>query len=124
MGIESLKESHIKKLVKNMLDDLHCYYFMPVQSGFGSTTLDFLVCYRGSFIGIETKRPGISRLTVRQAATARSIQAAGGIVLIINSIETVESARNFLAARGKILQGGYQSPSYIECNQEATIIWP
>lgn len=59
------------------------YIFMPVQSGFGSTTLDFLVCVAGKFIAIETKADGTKLPTPRQVATMDFIHLAGGKVFVV-----------------------------------------
>lgn len=77
-------EGRVKAMVKKRLDGLKddCYRFMPVQSGFGAQTLDYLNCIRGHFVAIETKAPG-KKLTPMQNATKERIEKAGGIVLVI-----------------------------------------
>jgi hypothetical protein len=60
------------------------YTFMPVQSGYGKKTLDYLLCVRGHFVAIETKAPG-KKLTALQQAYAREIEAAGGLVFAIDT---------------------------------------
>lgn len=57
---------------------------MPVQTGYGAATVDFLVCYRGRFYGIETKRPG-KYLTPRQFLIMQTIRDAGGDAWMENS---------------------------------------
>lgn len=85
-----MKESHVKDAVKAYLKSIHAYYFMPVQTGFGASTLDFLVCHNGKFYGIETKRPGAREVTARQACVMREIAEAGGGVCMENSVECEE----------------------------------
>ena len=77
-------EGRVKKMVIKALDSLGdgCYRFMPVQSGYGSQTLDYLACIRGRFVAIETKAPG-KKLTPMQEITKRNIINAGGIVLVV-----------------------------------------
>lgn len=77
-------EGRVKKMVIKALDSLgtDCYRFMPVQSGFGSQTLDYLACIKGRFVAIETKAPG-KKLTPMQGITKAAIEAAGGIVLVV-----------------------------------------
>lgn len=77
-------EGRVKARVKGILKAAGAYWFMPVQRGFGSPSLDFLVCYRGRFIGIETKRPGEPNPTSRQRLTMNEMAAAGAITLLVN----------------------------------------
>ena len=52
-------EGDVKKEVKKILTALNAWYFMPVQTGYGVQGIpDFVVCFRGRFIGIETKFGG------------------------------------------------------------------
>ena len=78
-------EGKIKAMVKKGLASLKAkpYVFMPVQSGFGSTTLDFLACVGGRFIAIETKADITKQLTPRQVATMDYIHLAGGTVFVV-----------------------------------------
>ena len=59
-----------------------CWKFMPVQSGYGTVALDYLLSIRGRFVAIETKAPGKS-LTPLQEGTKAAIEEAGGIVLVV-----------------------------------------
>lgn len=81
-------EKRIKQAVKKRLKELGAYWFCPVQFGIGATTLDFLCCLDGRFLGIETKRPG-GRPTPLQILTMNAIEEAGGVVLLIDSLEKV-----------------------------------
>lgn len=78
-------EGRVKKMVKSALNTLgaDCWRFMPVQSGFGSVALDFLICIKGRFVAIETKWPPGKGLTPLQEGTKAAIEAAGGIVLVV-----------------------------------------
>jgi hypothetical protein len=77
-------EGRVKAKVKKALDKLgdDCWRFMPVQTGFGTPALDFLLSIRGRFVAIETKAPG-KKLTPLQEGTKAAIEAAGGIVLVV-----------------------------------------
>lgn len=75
-------EKEVKDRVKRHLKKADAYWFMPVQTGYGSTTLDFLVSHRGRFLGIETKRPG-KTLTARQQLVKEKIEASGSPVLVV-----------------------------------------
>ena len=76
-------EGKVKKGVKKVLDLLGAYYSMPVTGGYGTQGApDFLVCYKGKFIGVETKaRKG--KLTALQELAHKKIVSAGGLVLVI-----------------------------------------
>jgi hypothetical protein len=70
-------ESKVKAELKQHLRDQGAYVFMPVQTGYGAATLDFLVCLDGRFYGFETKARG-KKLTPRQELVSQQIRAAGG----------------------------------------------
>lgn len=84
-------EGKVKKLVDAALKKLgaDCYRFMPVQSGFGAKTLDYLLCIKGKFIAIETKAPG-KHLTPLQVTTATNIENAGGLVYVVYDQYTLD----------------------------------
>ncbi len=80
--MKKILEAKVKDRVKKLLKEYRCYWFMPVQSGYGSASLDFLGTHRGRFFAVETKAPG-KRLSPRQELIADEIRAAGGAVFII-----------------------------------------
>lgn len=82
-----MSEAAVKKAVKKYLESIGAYYFMPVQMGYGSTTVDFLVCHRGKFYGIETKREGKDKASASQDAVMKRIIAAGGETCVENSTD-------------------------------------
>jgi hypothetical protein len=88
-------EGKIKKKVTAVLKKHGCYYFMPVQTGFGKKTLDYLICHGGYFFAVETKAPGKSP-TALQQATIREIKAAGGTSFVIDSEEGANLLDRFL----------------------------
>jgi hypothetical protein len=80
----STPESKVKKAVKQILDGRGAYYVMPVTSGFGNSGApDFLVCYRGRFIGVECKA-GTGKVTALQQDNLDRIVKNGGTALVIN----------------------------------------
>lgn len=84
-------EGKVKQKVKKILTEAGAYYAMPVGAGYGHAgTPDFLVCYRGRFIGIETKAKG-NKPTALQEATMQRIREAGGRALVIDetNVETL-----------------------------------
>lgn len=86
-------EGRVKDGVKRYLKALGAYYFMPVQNGMGSRSLDFLVCYQGRWIAIETKA-GAKGMTPKQNLTAKEMQAAGGITILVNESDTIPAQLN------------------------------
>jgi hypothetical protein len=61
--------------------------FMPVQTGYGLPALDYLLCVNGKFVAIETKAKG-HKLTPRQDDTKVAIEAAGGLVFVVDDDES------------------------------------
>lgn len=79
-------ESKVKAKVKKILEDRNAYYVMPVTGGFGNSGApDFLVCYRGRFIGIECKA-GKGKVTALQQDNLNRIVENGGTTLVINEL--------------------------------------
>ena len=83
-------EAKVKDDVKKYLTSIGAYFFMPVQTGYGRTTLDFLVCYKGQFIGIECKRPGVRECTRRQFHVIDKIVDAEGFAFVTDSVDWVK----------------------------------
>lgn len=91
-------EAKVKKQIRAVLDAHGAYYAMPVTGGFGNSgTPDFLVCYKGWFLGIEAKA-GKGKTTALQDEALRKIQTAGGVPLVIyeTNIKDVETSLHIL----------------------------
>jgi hypothetical protein len=87
-------EKKVKDAIRALLNSVGAYYYMPVPVGFGRQTLDFLVCWRGAFYGIEAKRAdGRGRVTPRQETCMREIAEAGGGACIEDTIECINVRR-------------------------------
>lgn len=79
-------EGKVKRHVSQILKRAdHCYYFMPVQTGYGSPTLDYLGSSRGRAFAIETKAPG-KKPTVRQKAIINEMKQAQMKVFVIDGL--------------------------------------
>ena len=76
-------EGYTKRRVKLSLEKHNAYQFWPVQTGYGSATLDCIACINGNFIGIETKREGVRKPTARQALVMSQIRAAKGKTFLV-----------------------------------------
>lgn len=79
----STPESKVKQKVKEILKKHGAYWHMPVQTGYGAPALDFHVCFKGHYLGIETKAPG-KKPTPRQELIIDDIKEAGGKTLVID----------------------------------------
>jgi hypothetical protein len=94
----STPESRVKVKVIKILRELDAYYVMPVTGGFGTSGApDFLICYRGRFIGVECKA-GRGKVTALQQDNLDRIVKNGGVTLVINefNIETlIEEFRKY-----------------------------
>jgi hypothetical protein len=86
-------EGKVKAKLKRFLDLLPSQYqFWPVQTGLGASTLDCLLCVNGSFVAIETKaKKGV--MTHRQKLVRELIEAAGGIVYVVDDIDAADDFR-------------------------------
>lgn len=78
-------EAKVKEIVKALLRQHHAQFYMPVPGGFGEKGAhDFLCCSKGRYFTVETKREGVSTMSVHQQAFAERVMAAGGKVFLIN----------------------------------------
>jgi penicillin-binding protein-related factor A (putative recombinase) len=77
-------EGKVKISIKKILRNSGAYFSMPFTGGYGSSgTPDFLVCYKGKFIGIEAKTRG-NKPTQLQLKNLTEIEYAGGLAIVIN----------------------------------------
>ena len=53
------------------------------------------MCYYGVFLSVESKAPG-KKPTPRQVTTINQMTSAGGVVLVIDSVEAVDKLRRAL----------------------------
>jgi hypothetical protein len=81
---------------------------MPVPSGYGESSLDFIVCYMGRFIAIETKA-GARHPTPRQEVIIKRIVEAGGIAIVIDTTDTTVLQKVFDGIRS-----GKQAPQGVD----------
>ncbi len=77
-------EGKVKAAVTKRLKAMNCWYYMPVGSGYGAPTIDYLCAYEGRAFGIETKAPG-KRPTPRQVATMLAMGKQGVPSIVIDS---------------------------------------
>lgn len=76
-------EAKVKARVVKLLKERGAYHAMPVTGGYGNSGVpDFLICYRGKFIGVECKA-GKGVATALQQKHLQDIKDAGGYSLIV-----------------------------------------
>ena len=76
-------EAKVKAGIKKILTELGCYFTMPIGGAYSNAgTPDFLVCYKGRFIGVEAKA-GKGKTTALQDLHLQKIRDAGGVALVI-----------------------------------------
>ena len=107
-------EGHVKAKVRKILGEYDgMYYFMPVPSGYGRTTIDFLCCYRGQFFAIETKAPG-GKPTLRQEAELNGIARAMGKTFVVDDAlsPVLDELRAWLDELTETIRNDPRIPSY------------
>lgn len=88
-------EADVKKRVKDILNELGIWWYMPVQTGYGVKGVpDFIGCYGGLFVAIETKF-GSNKTSKWQDIQIKRIRESDGTCFVINETN-VESLMNML----------------------------
>ena len=104
-------EGKVKKKVKEYLQSIGAWYYMPVSNGMGRVGCpDILVCYKGLFMAFETKAPGkIKNVTPNQEREINAIICANGLALVVDDVEQVKEA-----IHDKILEAGIGDEGQIQ----------
>jgi hypothetical protein len=77
-------EAKVKKHVKEILDSMGVYYFMPAMGSFGRAGIpDIIGCYNGRFVAIECKA-GKGKTTALQDRELARIGNADGLAYVVN----------------------------------------
>ncbi len=88
---KSTPEGKLKAECRAWLRAQGAYVFSPVQMGYGDTTVDDLVCFRGWFIGVEYKRPDTRpEPTPAQKKKLKQIVDAGGKSIVVYELAHLE----------------------------------
>jgi len=104
-------EGKVKRKVSELLSkQKRMYYEMPVPSGFGKTTLDYIGCHYGRFFAIETKAPG-GKPTDRQSTTIAQMEASGAKVFVVIGDEGMQELTDWLT-EGDWLEYEFVGGSY------------
>lgn len=85
-------EGRVKEAVRKFLRAKGVWFYQPVQNGMGQVGIpDFICCYRGIFIAIETKAPGkLSGVTANQRRVLDQIKEHGGLALVVDDVAALE----------------------------------
>lgn len=85
-------EAVVKDAVKKWLKARGVWYYMPLQNGMGVTGIpDFVCCWQGSFLAIETKAPGKrANVSANQEKQIAGIAAAGGVAVVVDDVHQLE----------------------------------
>ena len=91
-------EGKVKKQVREYLRKKGIWFYQPVQNGMGQVGIpDFICCYKGQFIAIETKAPGkIANVTANQQRVIDEIREHGGLAMVVDSIDSLEVVLDLL----------------------------
>ena len=91
-------EGRVKDAVKKVLKKHGIWCFMPMQNGFGVVGVpDFICCFHGMFLGVETKAPGKrEQTTPNQDRVLREIVEHGGYTLVVDDAKQLEDYIIFL----------------------------
>ncbi len=98
-------EGRIKNKIKDLLDSYsgNVYYFMPVQTGYGKRTVDYLGCIRGLFFAIEAKKPG-GKPTALQNGAMEDMRAAGGTTFVVDDDESLAALKRWMDGAMRIVE--------------------
>lgn len=91
-------EGRVKEHVKKVLKANNIWYFMPSANGYGKVGVpDFVCCWRGKFLAIETKAPGKrADTTANQKIQIEAIQRAEGWALVVDDVAQLTEFINFV----------------------------
>lgn len=84
-------EGKVKDAVKKELRKRNIWFFMPMQNGFGVVGIpDFICCWDGLFLAIETKAPGKRmQTTPNQNRVIAEIKDHAGRAIVVDDVSQV-----------------------------------
>lgn len=107
-------EGRLKKKVKVLLNERGAWSYMPVQNGMGVVGIpDFIVCYKGLLLGIETKAPlknpttaaqRWKKATPNQQNRITEIRESGGLAEVVDDLAQVEEMLRVADVRAALTQ--------------------
>ncbi len=86
-------EGKVKLAVIKLLKENSIWYYMPVQNGMGQTGIpDFICCWDGRFLAIETKAPGKrDNLSPNQSRVLGEIAHHEGMWIVVDDVKQLET---------------------------------
>jgi len=86
-----MKESQLIQNIRKYLQSLpECFFWKEHGGQYGTAGIpDIIVCHKGRFIALEAK-VGRNQPTRLQSATIEQIRKAGGIALVVRSVDEVK----------------------------------
>ena len=93
-------EGKVKKAVRELLRAKGVWYYQPVQNGMGQVGIpDFVCCYKGTFIAIETKAPGkLGNVSEPQKIQIEGIHKSLGIALVVDDVAQLDMLEEVLTS--------------------------
>ena len=81
-------EARVKAACKKLLKDRGIWFYMPVQNGMGNVGIpDFVCCWLGRMLAVETKAPGKrSNTTENQKRVLNAISEHGGLAVVVDDV--------------------------------------
>lgn len=86
-----MREKSVENDIKKYLLSKGIYHFKVHGSEYMVSGIpDIVCCFKGSFLGIEVKRPGAkNEQSEQQKLHQRSIEKSGGVYLLVDSLQEV-----------------------------------
>jgi hypothetical protein len=96
-------ENDVKKALKAMLTEIGAFRFSCAAGGYGGVygISDDIVCYKGRFVAIESKRPGRREeenegLSAHQVIFGKNVQKAGGLFFKVDDYASIAAVKREL----------------------------
>lgn len=85
-------EGKVKAAVRAWLKARGIWYYQPVQNGMGQVGIpDFICCWNGRLLAIETKAPGKkSQTTANQDRVLQEINSHGGVAVVVDDAAALD----------------------------------
>ena len=89
-------EGRVKQAVKQYLKRRGIWFYMPIQNGMGQVGIpDFICCWNGRFLAIETKAPGkLNNTTPNQERVIKEIRSVAGCAFVVDSVAMLDELLN------------------------------
>ena len=89
-------EGRVKQAVKQYLKRRGIWFYMPIQNGMGQVGIpDFICCWNGRFLAVETKAPGkLNNTTPNQERVIKEIRSVAGCAFVVDSVAMLDELLN------------------------------